>query len=143
MRIMGLLRGDANTEANVQPTAEMMAKMGAFIEEVTRAGVLLATDGLKPSIEGKRVKLEDGKFTVVDGPFAETKELIAGSGVYEVATMSEAVHWTKRFLEVLGKGECEIRPLFDAADFNEDIFPPEAAAREEATRRKMQRNVTR
>jgi hypothetical protein len=89
MRYMGLLRATADTEAGVMPTPELLEKMGAFVEEVTKAGVLLASDGLKPSSTGKRVRLADGKVTVIDGPFAETKELIAGYGIYDVPTMED------------------------------------------------------
>jgi hypothetical protein len=94
-----------------------MARMGSFIEEVQRAGVLLATDGLQPSAKGKRVRLADGKVTVIDGPFTESKELVASYALFEVTSMEEAVEWTRRFLTVLGEGECELRPIFDPSDF--------------------------
>jgi len=141
MKIMGMLKADAASEGGAPPSAEMMARMGDFIEEVTRAGVLLATDGLKPSSEGKRVRLSEGKVTVTDGPFTESKELVASYALFQVKTMDEAIEWTTRFLEVLGEGECELRPIFEASDFAPDIFPPEEAAREEATREQMQRNA--
>ena len=115
--------------------------MGTFIEEVTKAGVMLATDGLQPSSKGKRVRLSGGKVMVIDGPFTESKELIASYALFQVKSMDEAIHWTKRFLEVLGKGECELRPIFEASDFSADVFPPEQAAREEATRQDMRRNA--
>jgi hypothetical protein len=142
MRILGLLRADKASEAGAPPSADLMARMGAFIEEVTKAGVLLATDGLKPSSFGSRVRLADGKFTVTDGPFAESKELIASYALFEVKSMAEAISWTKRFLEVLGSGECELRPIFDASDFAPEVFSPELAAQEQAARRPMQRDVT-
>jgi len=85
--------------------------MGAFVEEVTRAGVLLATEGLLPTATGKRVRLDDGKVTVMDGPFTESKELVASYAIFQVESMDEAVHWSTRFLEVLGEGECELRPI--------------------------------
>ena len=76
---------------------------------------MLASDGLHPSAKGKRVKLAGGKFTIIDGPFTESKELVASYALFQVKTMDEAIHWTKRFLEVLGQGECELRPIFEAA----------------------------
>jgi hypothetical protein len=141
MKILGLLKADAASEAGVHPDPELFVRMGAFIEEVTKAGVLLATDGLKPSSAGKRVRLADGKVTVIDGPFNESKELVASYGLFQVETMEEAVEWTSRFLEVLGEGECELRPIFEASDFPPDMFPPEEAAREEKTRELMRQNA--
>ena len=143
MRILGLLKADKDSEAGVMPSPELVAEMGKFIEDVVKAGVLLATDGLKPSAEGKRIRLAEGKTTVVDGPFTESKELIASYALFQVATMAEAIEWTTRFLEVLGGGEVELRPVFEASDFPSDIFPPEEAAREEAWRQEMQRNAER
>ena len=87
------------------------------MQEVAAAGILTATDGLKPSSVGARVKLAGGKFAVTDGPFTETKELVASYALFNVKSMDEAIHWTKRFLEVLGEGECELRPLYEAEDF--------------------------
>lgn len=141
MKILGMLKADAESEAGAPPSPELMARMGDFIEEVTKAGVMLATDGLKPSSNGKRVRLSEGKVTVIDGPFTESKELVASYALFQVKTMEEAIEWTTRFLKVLGEGECELRPIFEASDFPPDIFPPEEAAREEATREQMQRNA--
>lgn len=137
MRIMGLLKADAESEAGAMPPADLFERMGVFIEEVAKAGVLTATDGLQPTSKGKRVKLEDGKVTVTDGPFTESKELIASYALFDVKSWDEAVYWTGRFLEVLGSGQCELRPIFEASDFPADLFPPEAAAREEAYRAEM------
>lgn len=117
MRILGLLRADAESEAGTPPSPELIANVGTFMEEVSKAGVLLATDGLKPSSQGARVRLADGKVTVIDGPFTESKELIASYALFEVKSMAEAVEWTTRFLNVLGGGECELRPVFEASDF--------------------------
>jgi len=125
MKIMGLLKADKESEAGVPPTPELMARMGPFLEEITKAGVLLATDGLHPSSKGSRVRVSDGKCTVIDGPFAETKELVASYAVLEVKSMDEAIEWTRRFLEVLGGGECELRPIFEASDFPAEVYPPE------------------
>lgn len=125
------------------PTKELMERMGTFMEEVAAAGVLEATDGLKPSSEGKRVKLENGDLTVTDGPFTESKELVASYAIFNVASMDEAVHWTQRFLEVLGTGECELRPIFDPSDFPPELFSPEEQAKEAAWREEMERKAGR
>jgi hypothetical protein len=118
MRYLGLLRADADSEAGAPPNPDLLARMGTFLEEVGRAGVLVDTAGLQPSAKGKRVRLKDGKVTVTDGPFTESKELIASYAVFDVKTMDEAVAWTTRFLQVLGTGECEIRPIYDPGDFD-------------------------
>ena len=114
MRVLGLLRADADSESGAPPSPELIARCGAFIEEVSRAGVLIATDGLLPSSKGARVRLASGKVTVTDGPFTESKELIASYAILEVKSMAEAVEWTKRFLQALGGGECELRPIQEA-----------------------------
>ena len=139
MRFMGLLKADKDSEAGVPPSKDLMERMGTFIEEITKAGVLVATDGLQPTSKGKRVRLSGGKVTVTDGPFTETKELIASYALFEVKSMAEAVEWTTRFLKVLGRGECEIRPLFEASDFPPEVFSPEQAAREQASRAEAKR----
>jgi hypothetical protein len=131
-----MLKADAASEASAPPSKELIEKMGAFVAEVTKAGVLVASDGLHPSAKGKRVHLANGKITVIDGPFTESKELVASYALFQVKSMDEAVHWTTRFLQVLGKGECELRPIFEASDFPADVFPPE-----EATRRDMRRSA--
>jgi hypothetical protein len=115
--------------------------MGKFMEEITKAGVMLATDGLQPSSKGKRVRLTEGKVNVTDGPFTESKELIASYALFQVNSMAEAVEWTTRFLKVLGEGECEIRPLFEPSDFPPEVFSSEEAEREKATRKKMKKNA--
>ena len=143
MRFMGLLKADKHSEAGAPPSRELMERMGTFIEEITKAGVLVATDGLQPSSKGKRVRLARGKVTVTDGPFTESKELIASYALFEVKSMAEAVEWTTRFLKVLGEGECEIRPLFEASDFPPESFPPAEAAREKANRKQMKKNAAR
>ena len=142
MRIMGLLKADKESEAGVPPTRELMAEMGTFIEEIMNAGVLVATDGLQPSSKGARVKVSEGKVTVIDGPFTESKELVASYALLEVKSMAEAIEWTTRFLKVLGGGQCELRPIFEATDFPPEIFPPEEAAREEAWLKEMQKKNT-
>jgi hypothetical protein len=141
MQILGLLRADKASEAGAPPSKELMEKMGTFVEEMTKAGVMLATNGLHPSSRGKRVRLAGGNVTVIDGPFTESKELVASFAVFQVKSMDEAIHWTTRFLQVLGQGECELRPIFEPTDFSEDAFPPDQRAREEATRQKMGKNA--
>jgi hypothetical protein len=117
MRFLALLRADKHSEAGAPPSKELMEKMGKFVEEITKAGVLLSTAGLQPSAKGARVRLSGGKVAVTDGPFTESKELIASYALLEVKSRAEAVEWTTRFLKVLGEGECEIRPLYEPSDF--------------------------
>jgi hypothetical protein len=105
-----------------------MAEMGQLIDEMVKAGVLLSTEGCQPSSKGARVRLSNGKVTVTDGPFTESKELIAGFALIQVASKDEAVAWTKRFLEVAGDGESEIRLLHEAADFEPQRGERETAA---------------
>jgi hypothetical protein len=141
MRILGMLRADESSEAGAPPSLDLIERMGNFIEEVSKTGILLATDGLHPSAKGKRVKLEDGQVTVIDGPFTESKELVASYALFQVDSWDDAVYWTTRFLEVLGKGECELRPIFEATDFSTDIFPPELREQEERTRERIANNA--
>ena len=114
MKFLGLYRPAA--PEGTPPSQENMAKMGKLIEEMTKAGVLLATEGCMPSSQGARVRYSGGKFTVTDGPFAETKELIAGFALLEVKSKEEAIEWTRRFLEVVGEGENEIRQIFEGGN---------------------------
>jgi hypothetical protein len=107
-------------EAGVPPTQEEMATMGKFIEESARAGVLLAADGLLPTSTGARVRLSEGKVAVTDGPFTETKELIAGFAIVQLPSMAEAIELAKRFLKIAGDGESEIRQMYDQPAFAGD-----------------------
>ena len=143
MRILGMLKASKESEGGKPPSPEMMQRMGVFVEEMTKAGVMLATDGLHPSSKGKRVRLANGRLSVIDGPFTESKELVASYAVFQVSSMDEAVKWTARFLEVLGEGECELRPIFDPADFAADVFSPEQASKEENVRELMRANASR
>jgi hypothetical protein len=143
MRILGMLKADASSEAGAPPSKELIERMGKFVAEVTEAGVLLDSNGLHPSSRGKRVRLAGGKVTVIDGPFTESKELVASYAFFQVKSMDEAIHWTARFLQVLGRGECELRPIFEPEDFSTDVFPAEERAREEAARAGMRRNAKR
>ena len=116
--------------------------MGKFNEELVKAGVMLAGEGLHPSSKGARVRFSGGKRTVIDGPFAETKELIAGFWLWQVKSKEEAIEWVKRCPTPLtGESEIEIRQVFEASDFPSEIFPPEEAAREQALRDKLQRKA--
>jgi hypothetical protein len=117
MRFMMLYK--PGYESDAPPSQEEMEKMGRFIEEMARSGTLIATDGLQPSSRGARVRIADGKFTVTDGPFTETKELIGGYAIVQAGSKAEAIELAKRFLQVVGRGESEIRlmhgePAFDA-----------------------------
>lgn len=111
MRFLGYTLGDDSVPM-APPSPEMFEEMGKFIEEATKAGVLLATGGLGPSAEGTKVALKDGQFTVRDGPFAEAKELIGGWALMEVRDKDEAIEWTKRFLTVVGEGESTVRQVY-------------------------------
>ena len=111
MRYLGYTLGDESVPMP-EPTPELMTRMGEFVEETTKSGVLLATGGIAPTAMGAKVTLEDGEFTVVDGPFAEAKELIGGWALMECRDRPEAVEWTKRFLSVVGGGEARVRPVF-------------------------------
>ena len=134
MRYLGIYKPTA--PEGTPPTEHHMAAMGNLIEEMTKAGVLLATEGCLPSSKGARVRYSKGKFTVVDGPFTESKELIAGFALFQVNSKEEAIEWTKRFLEVAGEGETEIRQLFEADDFGPE-FTPELREQEERSRAQM------
>ena len=110
MRFLGYTLGEDSGEMP-EPRPELYEQMGAFVEEATKAGVLLATGGLVPSAQGTKVTLKDGKFTVLDGPFAEAKELIGGWALMETRDKDEAIEWTKRFLSIIGEGESRIREV--------------------------------
>lgn len=135
MRVMVLVKATKNSEAGVMPDMEFMAAMGKFNEELVKAGVLLDGDGLRPSSAGKRVHFADGKVTVVDGPFAETKELVAGYWVWQVDSIEEAVEWARRCPNPMPGEESvlEIRPFVQPEDFGE-AFTPELQEKEEQMR---------
>jgi hypothetical protein len=118
MRFMMLVKADANSEAGVLPSRELVAAMGKFNEEMMKAGVMLAAEGLQPSSKGTRIAFAGGKRTVIDGPFPETKELVAGFWLIQVKSREEAIEWVKRCPNPMeGVSEIEIRQVFDAADF--------------------------
>jgi len=124
-------------ETEFPPTTDEIARMEALIEEMTNAGVLLSTEGCLPSAQGARVRLSDGKITVTDGPFTESKELIAGFALLKVSSKEEAIAWARRFLEVVGgSGESELRQLVEMEDFGAE-FTPELREQEERLRARM------
>lgn len=132
MRVMVIVKANADSEAGVMPSEKMLADMGNFNEELVKAGVMLAGEGLHPSSKGKRVKFAGNQRIVTDGPFAETRELIAGFWLWKVKSIDEAVEWLKR-APFDGGEEVEIRPVFEAEDFG-DEFTPELRAQEERIR---------
>ena len=122
MRVMVLVKANEESEAGVMPSEQLLAEMGKYNEELARAGGMLAGDGLHPSSKGKRVRFSGDQKTVIDGPFAETKELIAGYWIWQVRSMDEAVEWLKR-APFGGGAEVEIRPVFEAEDFGAELTP--------------------
>jgi hypothetical protein len=132
MRFMVLVRADRNSEAGVMPTKELLTAMGKFNEDLVKAGVMLAGEGLQPSSKGARLKFSGGKATVTDGPFAETKELIAGFWLWKVNSKEEAIEWLKRS-PFDGGAEVELRQVFEAEDFGAE-FTPELREQEEQLR---------
>ncbi|MGH8307632.1 MAG: YciI family protein [Gammaproteobacteria bacterium] len=132
MRVMVIVKASKESEDGIMPKRELLEAMGKFNEELVKNGVMLAGDGLHPSSKGKRVRFEGAKRTVIDGPFAETKELIAGFWLWRVKSMQEAMDWLKR-APFDGGTEVEIRPVFEAEDFGEE-FTPELRAQEARVR---------
>jgi len=130
MRVMVIVKATTDSESGQMPDTDMLAAMGQFNEELMKAGVLLAADGLRPSSHGKRVHFSGKNRTVIDGPFAETKELVAGYWLWQVKSMEEAVEWVKRCPNPMpGDSDIEIRPLYDLEDFG-DAFTPELQEQE-------------
>jgi len=132
MRVMVIVKASKESEAGQMPSQQLLTEMGKFNEQLANAGVMLAADGLHPSSRGKRVRFSGAQRTVIDGPFAETKELIAGYWVWRVKSIDEAVEWLKR-APFDGGTEIEIRPIFEAEDFGKE-FTPELRAQEERVR---------
>jgi hypothetical protein len=134
---MVIVKATKNSEAGALPTRELLAEMGKFNEELVKAGVMLAGEGLQPSSKGARVKFSGGKRTVVDGPFAETKELVAGFWIWRVKSKEEAIEWVKRCPDPMPGEEAviEIRQVYEAEDFGEE-FTPEMRKQEELVRGK-------
>lgn len=137
MKVMVIVKASKESEAGVLPSTELLNEMGKFNEELVKAGVMLAAEGLQASSKGVRVKFSGKNRTVIDGPFAETKELIAGFWLWKVKSMQEAIEWLKRCPNPhLGDGEVEIRQVFEAADFGE-AGTPEIREREERLRKQV------
>jgi len=137
MRVMVLVKATQDSEQGVMPSEELLTAMGNFNEELVKAGIMLAGEGLHPSSKGKRVRFSGPGRTVVDGPFAETKELVAGFWIWQVKSMDEAVEWVKRCPNPMpGESEIEIRPIFEAEEFGAE-FTPEAREQEERLRAEM------
>lgn len=140
MRVMVIVKATKDSEAGAMPSEELLAAMGRFNEELVQAGVMLAGEGLAPSAKGKRVRFSGAQRTVIDGPFAETKELIAGFWLWQVESMDEAVEWVKRCPNPMpGESEIEIRPVLEAEDFGER-FTPELRAQEQRLREQVERS---
>jgi hypothetical protein len=141
MRFMVIVKATPDSEAGVMPSQQLLADMGKFNEELVNAGVMLAGEGLQPSSKGARVRFSGAVRTVTDGPFPETKELIAGFWLWQCASMEEAVEWVKRCPNpMLGESEIEIRQVFEAEDFGEE-FTPELREQEDRLREKIATNV--
>jgi hypothetical protein len=135
---MVIVKASASSEAGIMPTQELLTQMGQFNEELVKAGIMLAGDGLHPSSKGVRVRFSGDKRTVIDGPFAETKELIAGFWLWQVRSMEEAIEWVKRCPNPqLEESEIEIRPVFEAEDFGPE-FTDELREQEERLRAEVQ-----
>ncbi len=137
MRVIVLVKANKESEAGVMPTQEILTEMGKFNEQLVKAGVMLAAEGLHPSSKGKRVRFSGKTRTVIDGPFAETKELIAGFWLWQVRSIEEAVEWLKR-APFDGGTEVEIRPVFEADDFGAE-FTPELREQEARLRAQVEK----
>ena len=142
MRVMVIIKATPNSEAGIMPGEQLLTEMGQFNEALVKAGVMLAGEGLHPSRKGKRVRFADGRRTVIDGPFAETKELIAGFWLWQVKSMDEALEWIRRCPDPMPgeESEIEIRPVFEAEDFGAE-FTPELREQEDRLRAEMERRT--
>jgi hypothetical protein len=140
MRVMVIVKATKNSEAGVMPSEADFAAMGKFNEELVKAGIMLDGDGLQPSSKGKRIEFSGGKRTVVDGPFTETKELVAGYWIWQVRSIEEAVEWARRCPDPMPGEDAvlEIRPFYEAEDFGAE-FTPELRAQEERLRQELER----
>ena len=143
MRVMVIVKATKRSEAGVMPSEQELAEMGAFNEQLVKAGVMLDGDGLKPSSAGKRVRFSGDKKTILDGPFAETKELVAGYWVWQVKNLEEALEWARRCPNPMPgeEGELEIRPFYEAEDFGKE-FTPELRAQEERLRAEIAKKTS-
>ncbi len=137
MRVIVFVKGNPGYEKGEMPTEKLLTEMGKYNEELVKAGVMIAGDGLHPSVKGKRVRFDGAKPEVIDGPFAETKELVAGFWIWQVKSMDEAVEWLKRAPFEAGE-EVELRPAFEAEDFGAELTP-ELRANEERLRAELEK----
>ena len=137
MRVLVLVKANAESEAGVMPSEQLLSEMGKFNEQLVKAGVMLAGEGLHPTSKGKRVRFSGSQRTVIDGPFAETKELVAGYWLWQVKSIEEAVEWLKR-APFDGGAEVELRPVFEAEDFGKE-YTPELRARDDRLRAEIDR----
>ena len=139
MKVIVMVKASKNSEAGIMPSEKLLTDMGKYNEELVKAGVILAGEGLHPSSKGKRVRFVDDKRTLIDGPFAETRELIAGFWIWQVKSMAEAVEWARRCPNPMPgeEAELEIRPVFEAEDFGKE-FTPELQAQEERLRAQVE-----
>lgn len=140
MRVMVIVKATKNSETGALPNEKLLAEMGKFNEELVKAGIMQAGEGLHPSSKGKRVRFSGGKKTVIDGPFTETKDLIAGFWLWQVKSIEEAVEWARRCPDPMPgeDAELEIRPIFEAEDFGQE-FTPELRAQEDRLRAEIDR----
>lgn len=140
MRVMVIIKATKNSEAGVMPSEELFTAMGKYNEELVKAGIMVTGDGLHPSSKGKRVRFSGGKKKIIDGPFIETKELIAGFWIWKVESMDEALQWVSRCPDPMPgeESEIEIRPFFEAEDFGE-VLTPELRAQGDRLRAELER----
>jgi hypothetical protein len=140
MRVVVFVKATEDSEQGILPSTELLEAMGKYNEELVNAGIMLSGDGLKPSAQGKRIAFDGPSRTVIDGPFAETRELVAGFWIWEVKDMDEAIAWARRCPNPMpGPSELEIRPVFELSDF-EEVLTPEVAELHESTRDKLAGN---
>lgn len=141
MKVIVMVKATADSEAGVMPSEQLLREMGDFNEQLVNAGIMLAGEGLHPSSKGARVRFSGKDRTVIDGPFAETKELVAGFWIWQVKSLAEAIDWVKRCPNpMLTESEIEIRPIFTAEDFGE-AYTPEVQAQEERLRTKLEKSA--
>jgi hypothetical protein len=140
MRVMVIVKASKNSEAGVMPSQELLDNMTKFNEELVKAGIMLAGDGLQPSVKGKRIRFSGRHRTVIDGPFAEVKELVAGFWIWQVKSIEEAVEWARRCPDPMPgeEAELEIRPVFELDDFGENVTP-EVRARSERMQAELEK----
>ncbi len=144
MKVMVIVKATKNSEAGLMPSEKLLSDMGNYNEELVKAGIMQAGEGLHPSVKGKRIKFAGGQTSVIDGPFAETKELIAGFWIWKVKSMEEAVSWARRCPDPMPgeDSELEIRPVSEAEDFGAE-FTPELRAQEDRLRAEVERQQKR